>query len=362
MGNYMRDFMTEQDATQPRVFDFNKAVEEAKRDYPKETKDIVFLDTSAPDFHDKLLEFAKLAKLNNIQLDSILERAGRQEAIATEMNGFQVMAIPSQREAAKGQFPDDQYKSAYFCFQHELGHFVVPQAHKMSSTKSTEWREHAADFFAITRGIQAGVFDKKDVVDQANSRAMATLLAFSDITHLTTMTLDAMAINPKNIDFLSLSKQEIKEVAAKHATVFELDTKPESQFSQLMNLGKERGQRTFTDDDQRAAIVGLRLLALVEMCQDAPSNSQAFYLSARILDKVIEQGGVKNGDLKIDIDTKTPEWQKVKDMIAEKVGDRDIGAKKALETSSFTKPRQEEEKAPALVSLVRRIAPKPLKI
>lgn len=344
-----------------RVFDFDKAVEEAKRDYPKETKGVTFINTSAPDAYEQIVAFAEKNKLNNIQFNRMLGHLDNKTAIATEMNGEKFMLIPAAREAERGQFKDSQYKSAYFCFQHELGHFVVPGAHTEDKKKETIWREHAADFFAVTRGIQAGVFDKQDIVNQATSRQIESLTAYTDITHMSTMTLDAVAINPKNIDFLSLTKEQILKVAQEHATQFEFDSKTESSFTDVMKLGKVRGQRGFETLDQVEVAVNLRAQALCELCQSAPANSQAFYLSARLLEKIIENGGVDYGGHKIEIDTTGDKFRKAQEAIAVKAGDRDIGAKKALQTSSFMKEGPKEEKT--MVSLVRNIVkPKTLKI
>ena len=335
-------------------FDFEQAVAEAKRDYPKETKEIVFINTSSPDLYQQLDKFRIEAKLTPQQFENLIERAQNQEAVATVMNGHKIIAIPAERSAERGQFPGSQFKSNYFCFQHELGHFVVPKAHgKVDGAREEDWRENAADFFAVTRGIQAGVFDKKDIIDQATNRSMSSLLSYGDIHHITTMTLDAVAINPKNIDFLSLSKDDIKNVAMQHANAFEFKSGTHSQFSDMMSAGK----KVFDLEDKSEAIK-IRLNILHDICRDAPANSQAFYLAARILDKVMEVGAVTNGKESIKIDTSGDEWKKTRDIIAEKSGDRDIGGKKALETSSFVKTDAKEQ---GFVSLVRNKI-KPLKI
>lgn len=340
---------------QPKVFDFTKAVEEAKRDYPKRTADITFIDTSAPDFYQQLEEFAKKAGLNGRQIEHIISRAENHEAVASNYGGHKLMAIPVNRPPEKGQFPDNQYKSAYFCFQHELGHFVIPKAHGQDDNKREEdWRENAADFFAITRGIQAGVFDKKDIIDQATRRSMASLVAYADINHMTTMTLDSIVINPKNIDFVSLSKDDIVKVAASHASAFEFKGNALTRFSDM----KFAGKRAYDQQLDTASAVMIRLNVLHDICRDAPANSQEFYLAARIMDKIMEKGGVAFGNDKIEIDTTGADWKKTQEAIAAKTGDRDIGAKKASELSSFTRPKDENQ---SFVSLVRNKI-KPLKI
>lgn len=354
--------MPEQQATQtePKVFNFDEAVAEAKKAFPKETEDIVFLNTSAPDFEEKFDAFVIEAKLSPNQAKSLYTRAHNQEAVASVYNGYKIMAIPADRE--EGQFPGDKYKSAYFCFQHELGHFVVPEAHAQTGSKTTNWREHAADFFAMTRGVQAGIFDEKDVVDQATSRGMMALLCYADITHLTTMSMDAMVINPKDADFLTLSNKEIKGIAKKHASAFSHDGDTESKFTKVRDINRDfyREVQDFESEEERSQTVHLRLKMLCDICKESPANSQAFYLSARILDKVIEQGGVKAGPLEVKVDTSTQEWQDIKSVIATKSGERDLGAKKALEESSFTKAKEKNDAKSPLARV--RTAIKPLKI
>ena len=354
--------MPEQQATQtePKVFNFDDAVAEAKKSFPKETEDIVFINSSAPDFEEKLAVFAQEAGLSPNQHLSLLTKGQNQEAVASVYNGHKIITIPADRE--EGQFPGDKYKSAYFVFQHELGHFVVPGAHAETGNRDTNWREHAADFFAMTRGVQAGIFNEKDVVDQATNRSMMALLAYADITHLTTMSLDSMVINPKDADFLTLSNKEIKSIAKKHASAFSHDGDTESKFAKVRDINRDfrRKDQQFESMEELEHTVHLRLKMLCDICKESPSNSQAFYLSARILDRVIEQGGVKVRDFGIEVDTNTKEWQNMKSVIAAKSGERDIGAKNALEESSFTKAKEKNDAKTPIARV--RTAIKPLKI
>ena len=65
-------------------------------------------------------------------------------------------------------------------------------------------------------------------------------------------------------------------------------------------------------------------------------------------------------DFGIEVDTNTKEWQNMKSVIAAKSGERDIGAKNALEESSFTKAKEKNDAKTPIARV--RTAIKPLKI
>lgn len=352
-GNLMPDQQVSQFLKQePKLFDFEQAVADARRDFPKETQDITFIDTSAPDAQEKLLEWAKMAKMTPTQFEKMMENAEGMNAVAKNVNGFKLIAMPSQREGANESFPGDAFKSAYFCFQHELGHFVVPQGHASESNKSTEYREHAADTFAMMRGLKEGVFQKTDILDLSNRRGHGMLLT-EDVTHLTSMSLDALVINPKNIDFLSLSKDDIVKIAQQHAKTFEMDDKTNSRFVTMQMNGRRAYQAGANDEE---VMLG-KLRDLQEIAMSSPRDSQEFYIAARILNNALETGVIKSGGMEQKIDVNTEEWQQAKKALMEKAGDRDIGAQKASQSVSLTRPEKPK-------NLVSKIADsfKPIKI
>ncbi len=343
-------FLTKEE---PKVFDFEKAVADARRDFPRETKYITFIDISAPDAEDKLLEWAKKSGMNQSQLDKMMTKAGNMEAVAKVVNGHTLLAMPSQREnSAAESFPGNAYKSAYFCFQHELGHFVIPEGHAASSNKSTEYREHAADTFAMMRGLKDGVFQKTDLLHLSNRRGHEMLMT-EDITHLTSMSLDALIINPKNIDFLSLSKNEIVKIAQKHAAEFEMDGKTASRFLKMQFKGKY----AYEDGANDKEVLEGKMRDLQEIAMSSPKDSQDFYIAARILNNVLETGSIKVFGNEYKVDVTTDEWKEAKLALNEKAGDRDIGAQKASQTVSLTRPEKPK-------NFVRKIADsfKPIKI
>lgn len=319
-----------------KYFNFAEAVAEAKRDFPKETEDVTFVDTSAPDAQDKLLEWARAEGLSQRQFDSMMNMLESQSAFVSKAkkSGHKLMAVPVERDKSKWGFENEKDKSAHFVFNHELGHLVVPECVAGDSTKSTEYREHAADTFAMMRCLQQGTLDKRDIAAKSNDRGHA-LLVTGDITHLTSMSLDAMVINPKNIQFLSLSPKEIIKIAQKHAATFEMDAETESRFLKVRRAGLEAQEKGLIAD-----AVEQRLHALSYICLSAKPDSTGFYIAARILNNALETGHVKYAGETVTFDSKNEHWQHIRETIAQKSGGRDIGGTKALQTPEISKPQE----------------------
>ncbi|HYD17214.1 MAG TPA: hypothetical protein VEF76_01890 [Patescibacteria group bacterium] len=333
-------------------FDFAEAVAEARRDYPKETANITFFDLASPEVEKEIAAFAEKANLNGRQYDALLEKVENKRAVATEMNGFRIVAVASAGEGDMQSFPGDEYKSAYFAFQHELGHFVVKDAQGLSG-RAEDYKEHAADTFAVIRGLQAGVLKKSDLLALSDKRGQEMLMSM-DFAHMTSMSLDAIAINPKNIDFLSLSKQDIAKVAQRHANTFESTGKTFSKFSALQN----GNGCTIPDGSLRHDVIDRKLDQLLDIAMSAPADSQEFYLAARVLNNVLETGKLRWAPFEHTVDVSTDHWREAHKALLAKAGDRDIGAKKAHKSVSLHRPGEEPK------NLVARIAEgiKPLKI
>ncbi len=320
-----------QENTGTQVFDLAKAVEMARRDFPAQTKNITFIDTTAPDAEDQLYAWAVKAGQNQIQYETLLDYKDQHITVARESNGHRLIALPLGREAEDGAFPGNPYKSAWYSFLHELGHFVVPEAHASTGSKSTQHNEHAADTFAAVMGLQLGIFDKADIAALADGRSHGMLLT-KDVTHLTSMSLDAIVINPKNIDFMSLSKAEVVAIAKKHAATFEMEEGIGSKFANLQGMHRWAEKEGIPLAD----IVSEKLVKIHEIAMTAPAQSQDFYLAARILDTALETGIMKYGSQQAEVDVTATEWKDMRSKLQSKWlsehPERDIGGKKALES------------------------------
>jgi hypothetical protein len=321
------------------TFNFDQAVEAAKRDFPKETENVTFIDTSAPEAADQLLAWAKKARFSQTQYEALIQKMHDQSAFASvsSSTGDKLLGVPVNRDPEKWGFKNEKDKSAFFVFNHELGHIVIPEALASDSSKTTEYREHAADTFAVLRSMQQGVLDKKDIVAKADDRGHSMLLT-GDLTHLTSMSLDAVAINPKNTDFLSLSPKEMVKIAQKHAGTFETDHKTESAFLKVRRAGMDAQMKGDMD-----TAVEERLHGLSYICLTAKPDSMQFYMAARILNNALESGEISYQGKKVKVDRDNEHWQHIKETIREKAGTRDIGAKKALETADITRKTEEKQ-------------------
>ena len=53
----------------------------------------------------------------------------------------------------------------------------------------------------------------------------------------------------------------------------------------------------------------------------------------------VEHNGVAFGHVQVPLDGKNPHWKSLKEAILTRAGDRDIGARKAVQTEELTKPK-----------------------
>lgn len=313
-------------------FDFEKAVEEAKQDFPEQTKNVTFIDLDADDADQKLRDWidslSAITKAN-------MQRTGTINDLTTSSSGFafhapqegkRIVAMHSKYCAEISMFDHAPEKQAAYVFDHELGHIVVPEA-----DKATNKAEHGADDFAVIRGLKRGTMDKKDIQLIADARATDFFL-YGDLTHLTTVSLDNILVNPKNTDFLSLSANEIAQIAGKHAETFGKNKEVRDDLNETYKV------KGLHDAPLSQEACQKRLEQLGQVCLDANKNSLQFYIAARIVKSAMEHGGINN----MPLDTSGPEWEKIAKVIEQKTKGRDLGAKEAVD-----KPIYDPEKKPA---------------
>lgn len=314
-----------------KPFDFDAAVAEARRDYPKETQDITFINGDDPDARQKLYDWAVSQKLRTLEWDRMLEPMLDNKlscAQAGHNGGFVVLVHPS---APSMRFGEDHDKANHYTFDHELGHIIT----KKGMGHGADIAEHAADSFAALRGLQRGTLDKKDLQRAADMND-AGFLIYCGLSHLTSMTLDAIAINPKNIDYVSLSPKETAALADKHAKTFQMKFWSYNKFAPIDEIGKPNFHDAGLPPEER---VEARLHALTEIAMQAPTNSKTFYLAARIIVNAVEHNGVTYAGMHVPLDGNNPHWKSLKDAVLTRAGDRDIGARKAVQSPELTKPK-----------------------
>lgn len=315
-------------------FDFDRAVAEARAEFPEETAETTFINGSDPDATEQLYNWARKEGLRTIEWQHIAPYAERERplSLSGHKGGTALMMFPHKPTPT---FAGDPDKSNQLTFDHELGHIVSGKG--MGNHLAADYTEHVADSFAVLRGLRRGTLQKSDIQAVAAQRDAGFLL-YSGIDHLTSMSLDALVINPKNIDYQALSPQQVIRLAERHASVFENKCKSYNPLDEVAKIGKATRYDEGICTQDRAE---LRLHALTTICMNSKPSSMLFYLAARILTGAIKNGGMKYLDDEFKIDASNPHWQNVLHNVTARAGGRDIGAEKALQSPDLTRPKEE---------------------
>lgn len=322
-------------------FDFNKAVEDARRDFPAATKNVAFFNLDAPDADAQMQKFydglspADKKNIDEIRVDNpdFLTAKASPAAWRSKDGTGVLMAYGTRTHLSEVEQiafnPTEAAKHLHYTFQHELGHLVVKGADRHGN-----YAEHAADAFAVLRGFQSGFLNRRDVKEISDGRAMLCWLN-CDVTHITSMSLDALIINPKQKNFMSLDADQTAKLAARHAEKFSTNYEPGSMFTLLKALPSWAWSR----EDRLAT--GLDGLANVVLKTERSSLS--FYVAARIL--ATAKAKHDAGDLKMaEADFSGEKWDKVFARIDRARKSRDIGAEKAIEKDGDVKPKNAVQK------------------
>lgn len=341
----------------PLRFDFNKAVADARRDFPAETANTTFVAIDAPGAEEQMQAFidglpeedrSLISKFRENNPDAFTANQGaRVWATASGkklLTAFTGEHQPSAQELILFGTQDDA-KQAYYTFEHELGHVVVKNA-----DNPTNYSEHAADTFALLRGFQSGFLDKSDA--QLIAKGRDTLMWYNaDYKHVTSMSLDALVINPKQIDFISLTPAEIAAVAAKHAETFSLS----SDLTALRWIQRATDiPIQWTSDYARLE----RLSYLADVLHRAPEESHATYTAARALQTAFELHEARHPAVK-DMMLDHEDWKTAREDVCTRMKNRDLGAKRAMQKNPDIAPDPDKSQG-AFNKLRNKL--KPLKI
>ncbi len=321
-------------------FDFNKAVADARRDFPAATAKVTFFDLDAPDVEVQMEKFydslspAEKKNVDDIRYENPDFLTSRDNPTAwRSLEGTGVlMAYGTRTHLSEAEViaykPTEAAKHLQYTFQHELGHLVVKNADKYGN-----YSEHAADAFAVLRGFQSSFMTRQDVKEISDGRAMMGWFN-CDVTHITSMSLDALIINPKQKNFMTLTPDETVKLAQRHAEKFSSAYEPVSILN-IWNALPRWGQ----DDERRAA--GLDGLANVVMKTER--DSMSFYVAARMITTAKAKHDAGDPNLAA-MDFKGDKWDKVFSRIDRAKKSRDIGAEKALEKDGNIKPANAVQK------------------
>lgn len=313
-------------AEQSLTFDFNKAVARARQDYPKAMENVTIVDLDAPDAQAQIN--AWLATITPRVRKEFEETPEAMKKLSPDSFGFavkdplgpnKIVALHTTPQEHLDLLSYDRFKQQAYLFLHELGHLVVPV-----HLEDTNQGEHAADAFAFIEGIRQGILTKQDAVKVANSR-VTNFMTTKDLDHLTTASLDYVAVNPEKQNFMSLTPQEVAAVARAYAEVFSNSEKDTINLSII--YAPEGGSKP--SFDQMLARVG-------SLAMTAPADSATFYISARVMNmmfraSVIDEAKPVEGPGGITV-AGQEYWDAVKDAIYAKTQEVGPDVKQMLET------------------------------
>jgi hypothetical protein len=277
---------------------FSKAVTDARLDYPEETKNVTFIDMSAPGAVRKILHSFLNACPNPAYIaeKSALLRYISEKIMAREIKKYflsqPALCLPMQiapllmvHSSPKNRlFPSlDDSQHTFIAFTHELGHLVTENTPKLSrhafneTASANEERnesEIAADTFAMLLGLRKGVLTEAVIERYSLDRAVHAW-ACGNWEHLTTLALDKLILSPDHTNFISLTPAEIKSVAECHAREFKMNN------PQLKDLGLRLEVASSLRGSSHYAQYELARLA--DACRGSKDDSPEFYVAARIL-------------------------------------------------------------------------------
>ena len=333
----------------PLAFDLTKAIEEARAEFPEETAGFTFVDISAPDAREKLTEWQNGAGPEflrgrstglNEWLDCTLSVGG---LVTGDETGRTLVCVRSAVIDGTVTLSDPGRTLAYI-FAHELGHALVEGGHPkgiqkifqdlekyFDSTAVINRAESAADTFAALYGAKKGWLDRDDMKQVAAQVAAGAAFGL-EFMHFTTLALEPLIVNAKGLDFKSLSLQEIRTVAARHAeecalngdeisrsftsvakALHQLDR--DAQKQPVEGGGEFQEEETSPEEEspeERAREDLDELAKIYAGGPPSPGSGKAFvyFLAQRVIDETLRTGLIPRTLWAVDVSA--PEWDAVR--------------------------------------------------
>ncbi len=234
------------------VFDFEAEVEKARAEYPAETKDITFIHVNDEDAVEQLAK--AFESMTPVYRRWLLETDGESvSSLAAEMILSDISTF-STRDPFNGKavlvfdplsvltgIDVGRQAMKRFAFRHELAHMLINEANGAQTIASlTQYdianaddhpqvqaildeeeclHENICDTFAAISGLKEKWLRPEEVSAIALDRARTSLF-HRDVTHLTTLALDKLVLGDRDANFVSLTPQEIKKIAAEHGRLY----------------------------------------------------------------------------------------------------------------------------------------------
>lgn len=315
-------------------FSFKKAIREACRDFPLETRQVTFVEASTPDAHTKFTQTLK--RMSKQTQKHVLTHTGSLNTafeLVRIIKGDSVLS--DDVSGRKILFVDPTEKSrgylfhAQFAFDHELGHIVtrnglapMPLLEQTMAENPNQClsilarMECAADTFAALRGLQRGSVTIADIEQLSLDRALSTLnMGF---IHITTLALDALLVHPDIKTLVQLSPQAMASFAADHAEKHA----PSAHDIQtiLLYFGMEFDEQQPHPKDKRSNLdrTAANLVGrIAPMCSAGDNGcTTAFHIAARVMRHVFDTNGLHYPD-QIDHKFDSKYWQFIEKRLSE---------------------------------------------
>jgi hypothetical protein len=200
-------------------FDFDAAVAAARRDFPRETAKVTFLDLSAKDAADKFRAWLLASPQNTKKLAEKLVAANIPKNGFTRLRDTGEILVAVNPRSASHHLRNPAHEGL-FAFHHELGHALtsasLPQYFEEEVPLHVSARhEVAADIFAALRGIAGGTLTREDVENLSLSRALA-----APGPHATSRAIDMLLAENTDADIKKMTPQAMRDLSLVYAELY----------------------------------------------------------------------------------------------------------------------------------------------
>lgn len=204
------------------LFDFNQAVSNALQDYPKETKNAVFVGGSDLSAVNKIISFFEERDTHRNKEEDPRTPQQRAEYILK-----QTACVSRRNDGAKILFMktlpiSDTFSflanNQHFTFEHELCHLLFSKRDEYEELEDliygVTFDENLADSFSALRNLKNGLIDKNDIQELIHHRMGWAACGETDqIVHLTAPALQSVLRMADNFPHKNLSPQDILKLA-----------------------------------------------------------------------------------------------------------------------------------------------------
>lgn len=302
-------------------FDFDAAVAEAQRDYPRMAAHTTFVNLSAPDAREQLQHWFAAISPEHVspQQAAILLAGGLKKNGFTFIDHAPLRMVMAMRPDSTSGYTGGGNEAPYV-FNHELGHAVTGDGYMSTGDAPPPLHviargEIAADIFAVLRGISTGTMTREDAENLSMARAMKapgvhatsfaidTLLAETSDDKIRAMTPDKIAElardyaalyapRPGEIEALARKLQWVQPVAVEHAPMPDKDLagKLKDLFGRIKGHGPKSAEITQGAVKMRRLGNEEWLENVADLLKTSEPGSLAFHTGAKILTAVFNTG------------------------------------------------------------------------